>query len=264
MNSTVNTKTILLSLLFGFYVSTGFSQVPGYMGKRIALGIDLNTSVWQRGQFTYGYYSEQGEFTPTLELYPQLYVMFRPTLKLEFATSRKNSIQGFFRMFSSKADAPKINIPYESIDGYTLNLTYIPRDLVQMKGLNVGIKITHYFGQQISPIGFYNSFGLEYSRMTFKTSQTNFSAYHPITKTLEYTDIQPDIGQNIIVSYTLGRQTTLKEKALINFAFEFGFPILFYIPEDGIERQNWAQVNGAKQALNHSAVNFVIGYSLPF
>jgi hypothetical protein len=264
MNSIKTIKTLFAMASFTLLFSIAHAQVPGYMGKRFAFGIDIATTLWQRGDYQYGQYSDTGAYEQTLDLYRNIYVIIRPTIKLEYAISRKNSIHTFARFFSTKIDASKVDIPYLDDEGLTRYYIYTPKDLVKMSGINLGIKLTHYFGRQISPIGFYNSFGIEYSKMTFSHSETNFSRYNEESKSVDFIAIEPNVGQNLIFTYTIGRQTTLKEKGLINFAFEFGIPVLLTETNFRIRKDEWAETTAKTEAIRHSLVNFIIGYSLPY
>ncbi len=253
---------ILLVSLLAVSIHT-YGQVSGYLGKRILVGFEVpcivKLNLMSPIDYTYGYYNENHNFVNTNE-YAKVNFLYRPTFKVEYVFTRKSTVQMFVRIFN-----PKVDIPIFTRDSNSQTLSYTPKSRVKMNTINIGVKYKLYFGDAVSPIGFYNSFGLEYSRMKFDVDTNTFSTdnYQYWNQGSNYAIPEPTTTSNFIASYCFGKQSTLGDHLLMNIGFELAIPIRLKKSEETVAEEDWAKTAGSIQTWKHSFVNVTLGFSLP-
>ena len=236
------------------------AQAPGYMGKKVSIGIDVPMIVTgfdifglTDGDYYYVKPNPSGGTSYANHEYSTIVFKYKPTLFLDFVLSRRTSIQVIARYFTSKVDVHSYYI-----DTLGSTVTYDPSDRSKTRSIAFGLRYKLFYGYGISPIGKYFSFGLEYASTKFLVDETPF-----------YSN-QGEIGYPknttsfaVIPTFGMGIQQPISGSLLFNFGFEAGIPInpknkgLSYTYSN-----DWANQNSAKNIRQSYLINVNIGISL--
>ncbi|MFT6802943.1 MAG: hypothetical protein ACJA2N_002134 [Salibacteraceae bacterium] len=258
---------ITLVILTGIS-SVGFSQVSGFLGKKLIIGVEVSSMVkfnlLSDFDYKYGTYNASGNFVQGPE-YSQVNLRYRPTIRLEYVISRKNSIQGIVRIFNPMVDAPNYIVGQPTSWGATEEFVYKPKDRVKMKTINFGLNYKWYMGDALSPVGVFMTLGFEYSQIKFDLEEDSFSnndSRYNSSSRITYGNPVPEKTSIIILTYGLGKQYALSNMVLMNVGMEFGLPLRLSKKEPEYEMDEWADKTAAVETRLHSLISVVLGFSL--
>ncbi|MGB0805479.1 MAG: hypothetical protein ACPGRC_02245 [Salibacteraceae bacterium] len=260
-------KPFIAFILFATFQLTAASQVSGFLGKRFVVGLEIPTTlklgIWNDHHYDYGTYNEYGNLT-NIPDYKQVSIKYRPTIRLEYVITRKNSLEGIIRIFNPRVNTPSLTENYTDIYGNISSKNYIPKERVKMKTMSFGLRYKWFSGAAISPIGIYQVIGLEYSRMKFDFEDDSFSWYKRNGPNAgpEYKNPSINTSSIMIVSYGVGKQYALSNTLLMNIGIDFSLPLRLPKTETSLPNNEWADNTGAIAIRHHALFNITLGFGL--
>lgn len=221
MNSTMYikmTKNILITFLFVFSFSfLSIAQVPGYLGKKMSLGYQLNQNTLPFRPAYLKSYSNSG-----IENY-----LFGRThhAKFDIALNRHVTLGADFG-FSKYTLNTRSTIAYN----YNYNDPDLKLNPFTIINMQYGINLTIYAKDFIAPVGSYHQISLFYHTMSSDDymGQTSSLAMDQFFNSPDIKDRMITETSMFSVRYTKGRKMALSDRIAIDIGFYFGIGLNAY------------------------------------
>lgn len=192
---------VILASLFLLSLSKGYSQAPGYMGKRFLVAGELGSIIKPFGALPNHNFS-----------YQLFNFSIRGILDIDYITSRRGSV-GFTLNWVNTA----MSFNYDSTSYRTVDFETYFADHAQVKGLSYCINFKVFHGGSkgsIAPVGNYSKIGL--GLIHYKTV--------PYVEDLEYLDkTKTERFITPLITYAYGKQRVLFNNGIFRTSVEFGF-----------------------------------------
>jgi len=250
---------ILIHIVFVFLIFSSLkisAQAPGYMGKRLLIGLEAPLIAGydrKSDDFSYKEIKSDGSSEYVRHEYSQLYFRIKPSLTIEYVLNRKSSFQLFGQYSSSKVDV------YSFSDTVNSNrVTFYPSSRVKANTTSFGLRYKLFKKSGLNPVGRYVMFGIEYASTKFKVEDEQFSSgsYHEVV----YRAPIGDKASTIIPTFGFGTQQPVGQDLILNFGMNFGIPFsTFKDFSSNPKSEDWAESNIPNNNWKSSLVNLVIG-----
>lgn len=205
--------------MFAALVSQG--QVPGYLGKRMTVFVEMNpmpAALVQNANNALVFTTGDETFLGKKNAFA---FNVRPQLEIDYLLARDFSagiFGGFLMTGTTRA--------YDGPDSPGMNPRYL--DAAAVKGYSAGIRVKFFRFRKssaIAPIGLYKTISLMLNRA---------NAYDDFSSK---TSLLPKHAQVPVISFGIGRQAIIARSLLLKTGFELGLPIvpLNFLRESGDE-----------------------------